>query len=401
MNSEDIAFSFADQHFQDNPTTVMSLLRDKCPVHHTSEPSAHYTLTRGEDVTAALRDEKIWSSKFGPGLAYSEPGTGVLVSSDPPEHTQERIAISRIFRASTIEKMEREIVDLADELIDQFEENMSGNIIEEFAAPIPLTVMCWLLGTPTKDIGLFRSWVLRMAEAVAYSGGREASTEVKSAYQDFFEYFGNHIAERKDRLITGQDVPEDLLTRLLTVTNDGKNLSTKKILGFCQFLLVAGSETTTLMIGNVLHRLMEYPEQFEVLKSEPDRIPNAIEESLRFDAPVHGLFRTNTEEVTFHGVTVPVDSKVCMMFGSANRDPNLWKNPDVFDINRDPIALRNHTSFGVGSHYCLGAPLSRLEGKVALAAITRRLPKIRANGPPTQTSAGVLKGFSKLPVRWD
>ena len=102
MNSEDIAFSFADQHFQDNPTTVMSLLRDKCPVHHTSEPSAHYTLTRGEDVTAALRDEKIWSSKFGPGLAYSEPGTGVLVSSDPPEHTQERIAISRIFKASTI-----------------------------------------------------------------------------------------------------------------------------------------------------------------------------------------------------------------------------------------------------------------------------------------------------------
>ena len=164
-----------------------------------------------------------------------------------------------------------------------------------------------------------------MAEAVAYSGGREASTEVKSAYQDFFEYFGNHIAERKDRLVTEQDVPEDLLTRLLTVTNDGKKLSTKKILGFCQFLLVAGSETTTLMIGNVLHRLMEYPEQFEVLKSEPDLIPNAIEESLRFDAPVHGLFRTNTEEVTFHGVTVPVDSKVCMMFGSANRDPNLWR----------------------------------------------------------------------------
>lgn len=401
MNSKDIAFSFADQHFQDNPTTVMSLLRDECPVHLTSEPSEHYTLTRGEDVTAALRDDKLWSSKFGPGLAYSEPGVGVLVSSDPPEHTQERIAIARIFKASTIEKMERKIVDLTDELIDQFETNMSGDIIEEFAAPIPLTVMCWLLGTPVKDIGLFRSWVLPMAEAVAFSGGREASAKVKSAYQDFFEYFGNHIVERKDLLISGQDIPEDLLTRLLTVTNDGKELSIKKILGFCQFLLVAGSETTTLMIGNVLHRLMEYPEQFEVLKSDPDLIPNAIEESLRFDAPVHGLFRTNTEDVTIHGVSVPIDSKVCMMFGSANRDPNLWKNPDVFDINRDPMALRNHTSFGVGPHYCLGAPLSRLEGKVALEAILRRLPRIRANGSPTQTTAGVLKGFSNLPVRWD
>ncbi len=401
MNSEDIAFSFADQHFQDNPTTVMSLLRDKCPVHHTSQPSAHYTLTRGEDVTAALRDEKIWSSKFGPGLAYSEPGVGVLVSSDPPEHTQERIAISRIFKASTIEKMERKIVDLTEELIDHFEEKMSGDIIKEFAAPIPLTVMCWLLGTPTKDIGLFRNWVLPMAEAVAYPEGREASAGVKVAYHDFFEYFSNHIAERKNLLVSGQDVPEDLLTRLLTVTNDGKELSIKKILGFCQFLLVAGSETTTLMIGNVLHRLMEYPEQFELLKSNPNLIPNAIEESLRFDAPVHGLFRTNTEEVTVHGVTVPVDSKVCMMFGSANRDPNLWRDPDVFDIKRDPTTLRNHTSFGVGSHYCLGAPLSRLEGKAALAAIIRRLPKIRANGSPKQTTAGVLKGFANLPVRWD
>mgnify|MGYP005682284809 FL=1 len=186
MNS-DIPFSFADQHFQNNSTKVMELLRDKCPIHHTSEPSAHFTLSRGEDVIAALRDEKMWSSKFGPGLAYSEPGTGVLVSSDPPEHTQERVAISRIFKASVIEKMENEIVTLTEQLINNFEENMSGDIIKEYAAPIPLTVMCWLLGTPTSDIRLFRSWVLPMAEAVAYSGGREATSEVKSAYQDFFE----------------------------------------------------------------------------------------------------------------------------------------------------------------------------------------------------------------------
>ena len=401
MNPDDIAFSFADPNFHNNPTNVMGLLRDKCPIHHTSTPSAHFTLTREEDVTAALRDEKIWSSKYGPGLAYSEPGVGVLVSSDPPEHTQERTAISRIFKASAIEKMEREITDLTNQLIDDLEENMSGDIIKEFAAPIPLTVMCWLLGTPTTDIELFRSWVLPMAEAVAYSEGRGASDEVKSAYENFFEYFGTHIEQRKDLLISGQDVPEDLLTRLLTVTNDGKELSTKKILGFCQFLLVAGSETTTLMIGNVLHRLMENPTQFELLKSNPELIPNAIEESLRYDAPVHGLFRTNTQEITIHGVKVPVDSKVCMMFGSANRDPNLWVDPDVFDIARDPKTLRNHTSFGVGSHYCLGAPLSRLEGKVALAAIIKRLPKLRANGSPTQTTAGVLKGFSSLPVRWD
>ena len=140
------------------------------------------------------------------------------------------------------------------------------------------------------------------------------------------------------------------MTRLLTVTQDGHALTTKKILGFCQFLLVAGSETTTLKIGNILHRLMENPEQFDLLKKNHALIPNAVEESLRYDAPVHGLFRTNNEKVTMHGVQMPENSKVCMMFASANRDPKAWDNPNAFDITRDIADLRNHASFGVGSH---------------------------------------------------
>ncbi len=401
MDREQVFFSFTDEKFQTEPAAVFAAMREKCPVHLTHDPASHYTLTREEDVTRALRDEKIWSSKYGPGLAFSEPGIGVLVSSDPPEHTSERIAISRIFKPSVIEKMEDDITGLVHELIDSFEHNKSGDIITDFAAPIPLTVMCWMLGTPITHIEQFRSWVLEMAAAVAYSGGREASDEVKNAYQDFFAYFGAHIEKRKKAIESKEDYPDDLLTRLLTVTQDGHALTTKKILGFCQFLLVAGSETTTLMIGNILHRLMENPEQFDLLKKNHALIPNAVEESLRYDAPVHGLFRTNNEKVTMHGVQMPENSKVCMMFASANRDPKAWDNPNAFDITRDITDLRNHASFGVGPHYCLGAPLSRLEGNVALKAIAERLPKIRSDGPPTRTKAGVLKGFSSLPVRWD
>ena len=143
----------------------------------------------------------------------------------------------------------------------------------------------------------------------------------------------------------------------LTVTHEGNQLPTKKILGFCQFLLVAGSETTTLMIGNILHRLMENPNQFDLVKKDQSLLPNAVEESLRYDAPVHGLFRTNNQEMTMHGVKMPENSKVCMMFASANRDPQAWDDPNTFDITRDLADLRNHASFGVGSHYCLGCLL--------------------------------------------
>ncbi len=401
MKNQQVVFSFTDENFQRNPAAVFASMREKCPVHHATAPAPHFSITRAEDVTKALRDEKTWSSKYGPGLAFSEPGIGVLVSSDPPEHTTERKAISRIFKPSVIEKMEDDITELTHALIDLIADRKSGDIIRDSASPIPLNVMSGMLGTPTKDIELFRSWVLPMAEAVAYSGGREASDEVKNAYQDFFAYFESHIENRKEAIQSQKDYPEDLLTRLLTVTHEGNQLPTKKILGFCQFLLVAGSETTTLMIGNILHRLMENPNQFDLVKKDQSLLPNAVEESLRYDAPVHGLFRTNNQEMTMHGVKMPKNSKVCMMFASANRDPQAWDDPNTFDITRDLADLRNHASFGVGSHYCLGAPLSRLEGTIALKAIIERLPKIRSNGPPTRTKAGVLKGFSSLPVRWD
>lgn len=396
-----VEFDLLSAAFQLDPPATFAALRDRCPVHHTDRPAAHFSLSREADVVAALRDDETWSSKFGPGLAYGEIGQGVLVSSDPPVHTDERLAISRAFRPSVLEAMEPDIRTLVHGLIDGFADRGEGDLISDLAMPLPLTVMCWLLGMPVDDIGLFRSWVLPMAEAVALEGGREANEQVIDAYRAYAAYFGPHIARRAEAVASGHDVPADLLTRLLTVERNGNRLSQKQIVGFCQFLLVAGSATTTLLIGNVVNRLLEFPDQLALVQADRSLIPNAIEESLRFDSPVHGLFRTNTCPVTLHGVDIPVDSKVYMMFGSANRDPESWEHPDRFDITRDLRDLKRHSAFGVGIHYCLGAPLSRIEGALALEAVLDRLPGIRAAGAPTQVRASVLNGFESLPVRWD
>jgi cytochrome P450 len=286
-------------------------------------------------------------------------------------------------------------------LVEGFKDRGSGDIIGDLGMPVPLTIMCWLLGTPVEDIEKFRNWVLPMAEAVAYVGGRQANQTVIDAYKNYGEYFGAHIRGRMEAIDRGEPVADDLLTRLLTVERDGKKLTFQQVIGFCQFLLVAGSATTTLLIGNVVKRLMEFPDQLALVQGDRSLIPNAIEESLRFDAPVHGLFRTNNCPVTIHGVDIPTDSKVMMMFGSANRDPAMWENPDVFDVTRDLTNLKRHAAFGVGIHYCLGAPLSRMEGAIALEAILDHLPRIRPNGTPTLVKAQVLKGFETLPVRWD
>ena len=378
----------------------MAELREKCPVHFSEVPSAYFTISRGNDVMNALRDEMTWSSIYGPGLAYNKSGDGVLVSSDPPEHTRERLAISRIFQPSAINKMEDDIRSLTNQLIDGFGEKNACDLIKDYAMPIPLTVMCWLLGTPIEDIDRFRRWVLPMAEAVAYSGGREASDEVRLAYSNFFEYFGSHITKRANTLSSGAMVPDDLLTQLLTVERGNERLTHKEILGFCQFLLVAGSATTTLLIGNAVYRLLEFPEQMQKLQKKRDLLPNVIEESLRYDAPVHGLFRTNTCPITLHNVDIPSNSKVYMMFGSANRDSDLWEDPDEFNISRKLDDLKRHTAFGVGTHYCLGAPLARLEATIALQTLLTRLPSMSLNGTPKNVKAEVLNGFEELPVSW-
>lgn len=397
-----VPFNLLSDDFHRDPPGMFAALRDRCPVHHTTVPAEHYTLALADDVFAALRDDDTWSSKYGPGLSFGEIGAGVLVSSDPPRHTTERLAISRAFKPSVLEAMEPDIRALVDELMGEVVDADRGDFIRDVAMPLPLVVMCWMLGTPAEDISMFRSWVLPMAEGVALEGGRAANAYVLDAYRNYYGYFGPHIQRRADAIDAGGDVPDDLLTRLLTVERDGTRLTHEQVVGFCQFLLVAGSATTTLLVGNLVNRLMQHPDQMGLVQADRSLIPNAVEESLRIDSPVHGLFRTNNCPVTLHGVEIPQDSKVYMLFGSANLDPERWDDPDRFDVTRDLLDLRKrHAAFGAGIHYCLGAPLSRIEAAVVLEAVLDRMPRIRPDGAPTGVNASVLNGFESLPVRWD
>ena len=396
-----VEFSLTSESFQDDPWTTFAALRERCPVHHATEPGPHYTVSREADVRAALRDDETWSSRWGPGLASTDPDRAVtvLVSSDPPEHTAERLAISRVFKPSAIEAMGPDIRRLVDATIDRFVARGRGDLIADLAMPIPLTVMCWMLGTPVADIERFRGWVLPMAEGVSSPDGR-LEPAVADAFRAFLDYFGEHVDARWAALAAGGDVPDDLLTRLLTVERDGRRLERMQVLGFCQFLLVAGSATTTLLIGNVVHRLLEHPEQMALVRADRSLVPAAVEESLRFDSPVHGLFRTATCPATIDGVAIPEASKLLILFGSANRDPAAWPDPARFDVRRDLAALKRHYAFGYGIHYCLGAPLARLEATIALGAILDRLPDLRGDGEREGVKAGVLHGFERYPVAW-
>jgi len=393
-----IDFGLDVEAFQADPAATFAALRTSCPVHHTTHPAPHYTVSRHADVSEVLRDSDVWKSRHGPGLAYR--GGGVLVSSDPPKHTNERLAITKVFRPSSVEEMRDDVGRLVDTVVDGFADRGAGDLVELLAMPVPLTVMCWLLGTPTEDVARFRSWVLPMAEAVTYPEG-SLRPDVAAVYGEFIAYFFDHIDRRRSELDGGADGPDDLLTRLLTVERDGQRLSREDVLGFCQFLLVAGSATTTLLIGNVVHRLLRHPDQMALVVADPSLVEAAVEESLRIDAPVHGLFRTNDVPVRLHDVDIPTDSKMLALFGSANLDPDVWTDPERFDVTRDLVQLRKHHAFGVGIHYCLGAPLARMEAQLALGAVVKRLPGLRSAGAPTGVAAQVLKGFETLPVAWD
>ena len=181
---------------------------------------------------------------------------------------------------------------------------------------------------------------------------------------------------------------------------DGRRLDEDVLLGFMSFLLIGGSGTTTMLIGNVVYELLQRPQLWNRLREDRTLVPVAIEESLRYDAPVHGLFRTPTSDVDLHGVTIPADTKTMVLYASANRDPRVWDDPDEFRLDRDPRQLQRHLAFGYGTHICLGAHLSRMEARIGLDALLDRFPDLRIAGDPVDTEPSVLKGFDHLPVAW-
>lgn len=385
-----------DPETRRNPHPVYARLRQEAPV---ASCPAHgfYVVSRDEDIRRMLRDTRTWSSRFGPGLARAPENSGALVGVDPPEHDFQRALIGAVFGPRALAGYEVEIQDLAASLLDELIPNGAADLIPTYAERIPLVVICRLLGFDDAPLDTFRRYTHVATLGVMGEADPELLLPLAQAVR---AYFQAEIDRRTQAIATGTDPPDDLITRLLVTEVDGRRLTEDVLLGFMSFLLIGGSGTTTMLIGNVVHHLITHRELWERVRADRSLVEAAIEESLRFDAPVHGLFRTPRTAVELHGVTIPEDTKTLVLYASANRDPAVWDDPDEFRLDRDRRKLSHHLAFGYGTHICLGMHLARMEARIALNALLDRMPDLRLAGEPADTEPAVLKGFDHLPVVW-
>jgi len=381
---------FAPENMAD-PANGHHELLERCPVHRFDAfDPPFYTLSRYEDVESALRDIDTFSSHYGQGPRFTEP-QGML--SDPPQHTFMRALVQQAFTPRAMKQLRVQVTKLTEELIDDIEAGPANfDLHDDFAFPLPVIIIAGMLGVPSQDIDKFKHW---SDISVAAMGAKDPAQYAKDQ-GEFFAYLNNHLLTRRAAIVAGEQVPDDLLTVIAGAQDEsGALISEADAMSLTNQLLVGGNETTTSLITNMLWRLLEVPERWQSVVDDPSLVEAAIEESLRFDPPVLGLYRNTTRDVTLHDTTIPEGSKVYINYAAANRDPNAFANPDEFDLHRDRV---RHMAFGLGVHFCLGAPTARLEAEVALHALIRRLPHMRLLGPGERIAPFFLWGRRRLPA---
>ena len=377
----------ASPAFFADPYPTYRRLRDEAPCHQIADGT--WALSRYDDVSRALRDHDTFSSS--PMNAGGAPGFRFLIGSDPPDHTQLRRLVNRPFHPAAIATMEPRIREICTELIDELLEagaRGEADLVEQLAYPLPVIVIAELLGIPSERRADFKRW------SDAMIGGLDAAGDQShraTAAMEMFAYFNEVIADRKD-------TPGDDLISLLV--GGAEPLSNQELLMFCMLLLVAGNETTTNLISNGAMALFARPEAVARLREEPALLPGAIEEALRYDAPVQSLMRRVVREVEIGGVTLRPGARVVVLYGAANRDERHYDRAGDFVVDRYAglRGVADHVGFGAGIHYCLGAPLARLEARVAAEELFRRTRGMRPAGDGRRTASLLVRGLTSLPV---
>ena len=390
--------------FYVNPYPTYRALRENEPVKRM--PNGSYFLTRYDDLVTAYKNTKAFSSdkkkefapKYGDSLLY-EHHTTSLVFNDPPAHTRVRRLIMGALSPRAIAEMEGDLIRLVDGLLDAIQaksdEKGDFDLIGDFAAAIPIEVIGNLLDVPHDERGPLRDWSLAILGALEPVIGPEAFARGNNAVKDFLAYLETLVARRRAKAGNKPGNPErDVLTRLILGESDGERLTAKELLHNCIFLLNAGHETTTNLIGNGLVALLAHPAEKQRLIGDPSLIRTAIEEMLRFESSNQLGNRMIVEEVEVGGITMQAGTPVTLCIGAANRDPAQFPDPESFDIGRTP---NRHLAFATGAHQCAGMALARLEAAIAISHFLARFPDYALNGEPVRGGRVRFRGFLSVP----
>ena len=388
-----------DPEFIANPYPTYKQLRERDPFHPSPLTGA-LIVSRYDDVDAVLRNYKVFSNARGPVGTRNRGNIGErieyelqpsMLSLDPPDHTRLRGLVSRAFTPRQVAKMEDHIRETAHSLLDEVEGQDEFDLMANLAALLPTVVIAEMIGVPSQDRQQFKEWSNKFARVLEPNLSADELSVVFETGKLFDEYFKGIVAEHRAQ------PQDDLVSRLIEAEEEGDKLTEDEMIVTLRLLLVAGNETTTNLIGNGLKALLEHPDQFELLRQRPELIDNAIEELLRYDSPVQVDGRTALDDFQMDRHSLKPGRPVSLLIGGANRDPDEFSDPEMLDITREDAG---NISFGRGIHHCLGAPLARLEGKIAFEALLERYDGIEfGTRTPEYKPNIVLRGLKHLDIQ--
>lgn len=382
-----------DPAYRDDPYPFLRHLREVEPVHET--PLGVWRLTRYADVVRLLRETPCGvrtTDGLLPGIDESEVGRQRLfmLQQDPPTHTRLRRLVSRAFTPRAVERMRDEIRRIVDECLDRVQGKGAMDVIADLALPVPSTVICEMLGVPVGDRERFTVWTAEATHGLAAAiAPPEIVARARAAGEALSAYFSELIEERRSNL------SDDLLSNLIRAEEEGDRLSPGELISQAIGLLIAGFETTIGLIGNGVRALLLHPDQLAKLRSKPELIGSAVDECLRFDGPITLTARILHADAEFGGKTIPKNASVWAMLAAANRDPEVFPDPDRFDVERSE---NHHVAFGGGAHFCLGSHLAHLEGEIAIGSLVRRFSDLELESEAVEWGRSLFRVPARLPI---
>jgi cytochrome P450 len=401
-------YPFTSADFHRDPYPFYARLRQEAPVYPTTLPNGSqvFLVTRYADVLAASKDPRLvkdinhargqnWTmpaeDNHSPLGILAQMNNANMLRADPPQHTRLRGLVQEAFTPRYVSQLRSHIQEIADRLLDSVHPQGAMDLISDFAFPLPITVICEMLGAPLVDVAQFRRW------SAAFIDSGVMSSDNPPLLPEMLEalaYMRELVAQRSTH------PRDDLISRLIHVDQSGDHLNSVELLSTALLLLIAGHETTVNLIGNGMLALLLNPSEHSRLRQEPTQIKSAVEELLRFANPVHMVNRFAAEDLSIAGVSIPRGSHLILLVAAANHDPAYYAHPEQLDLAQSD---QKHLAFGQGLHYCIGAPLARLEGEIAFTTLLTRLPALRLDVSVEQLAwrPGVgLRGLYALPVRF-